>query len=128
MEKMTGKKTDRSLRRKRTRFVPSSSWASTTASLLVPTAPAPSSDTSIDSLDHPMSAAAPTTVINGSLVDLVKEIGGITMKGQDKLPHLPIPPLADTMQRYVRALEGLQVRHPDSSWFPALEKIICIIF
>ena len=35
--------------------------------------------------------------------------GGITMSGQDKLPHLPIPPLADTMKRYVNALEGLQV-------------------
>ena len=31
------------------------------------------------------------------------------MSGQDKLPHLPIPPLADTMKRYVSALEGLQV-------------------
>lgn len=35
--------------------------------------------------------------------------GGITFAGQDKLPHLPIPPLADTMKRYLRALEGLQV-------------------
>lgn len=31
------------------------------------------------------------------------------MAGQDKLPHLPIPPLEDTMKRYIRALEGLQV-------------------
>lgn len=34
---------------------------------------------------------------------------GRTMAGQDKLPKLPIPPLADTMKRYLRALEGLQV-------------------
>ncbi|KAM0756020.1 acyltransferase ChoActase/COT/CPT [Meredithblackwellia eburnea MCA 4105] len=30
------------------------------------------------------------------------------MAGQDKLPHLPIPPLEDTMKRYLRALQGLQ--------------------
>lgn len=34
---------------------------------------------------------------------------GKTMAHQDKLPHLPIPPLEDTMKRYLRALEGLQV-------------------
>lgn len=42
-------------------------------------------------------------------VDPAFSSGGITMAGQDKLPHLPIPPLEDTMKRYVRALEGLQV-------------------
>lgn len=31
------------------------------------------------------------------------------MANQDKLPHLPIPPLEDTMKRYLKALEGLQV-------------------
>lgn len=31
------------------------------------------------------------------------------MANQEKLPHLPIPPLEDTMKRYLKALEGLQV-------------------
>ncbi|GAA95450.1 uncharacterized protein L969DRAFT_299374 [Mixia osmundae IAM 14324] len=34
--------------------------------------------------------------------------GGKTLKYQDKLPHLPIPPLEDTCKRYLRALEALQ--------------------
>ncbi|EJT98335.1 carnitine acetyl transferase [Dacryopinax primogenitus] len=33
---------------------------------------------------------------------------GKTFAGQPKLPKLPIPPLADTCKRYLRALEGLQ--------------------
>ncbi|BGP28109.1 carnitine O-acetyltransferase [Rhodotorula toruloides] len=33
---------------------------------------------------------------------------GKTFAGQDSLPRLPIPPLGDTMKRYVKALEGLQ--------------------
>lgn len=37
------------------------------------------------------------------------------MAHQDKLPHLPIPPLDDTMKRYLRALEGLQVSTECSS-------------
>lgn len=36
------------------------------------------------------------------------------MAYQSKLPHLPIPPLKDTMERYLRALEGLQVSSPSS--------------
>lgn len=32
-----------------------------------------------------------------------------TMAGQANLPHLPVPPLEDTMKRYLKALEGLQV-------------------
>lgn len=35
--------------------------------------------------------------------------GDITLKYQSDLPKLPIPPLEDTMKRYVKALEGLQV-------------------
>lgn len=35
---------------------------------------------------------------------------GKTFAGQDSLPKLPVPPLEDTMKRYVKALEGLQVR------------------
>ena len=31
-----------------------------------------------------------------------------TFANQDKLPHLPIPPLEDTCRRYLRALEALQ--------------------
>ncbi|GAA5863841.1 hypothetical protein JCM8547_006081 [Rhodosporidiobolus lusitaniae] len=34
--------------------------------------------------------------------------GTRTFAGQDRLPKLPIPPLEDTMRRYLRALEGLQ--------------------
>ncbi|GAA6002053.1 choline/carnitine O-acyltransferase [Rhodotorula paludigena] len=33
---------------------------------------------------------------------------GKTFQGQGMLPKLPVPPLEDTMRRYVRALEGLQ--------------------
>ncbi|GAA6035441.1 hypothetical protein JCM8097_000256 [Rhodosporidiobolus ruineniae] len=33
---------------------------------------------------------------------------GKTFAGQEQLPKLPIPPLEDTMKRYLRALEGLQ--------------------
>ncbi len=33
---------------------------------------------------------------------------GQTFAYQDKLPKLPIPPLEDTCQRYLKALEGLQ--------------------
>ena len=52
--------------------------------------------------------------------------GGITMSGQDKLPHLPIPPLADTMKRYINALEGLQVSSflrpfPEFQFYSSLE-------
>jgi hypothetical protein len=59
---------------------------------------------------YKMVTAKPTTVISGADLAIATNVGGITMKGQDKLPHLPIPPLEDTMKRYVRALEGLQVR------------------
>jgi len=32
----------------------------------------------------------------------------LTMAGQGKLPKLPVPPLKETLDRYLRALEGLQ--------------------
>lgn len=35
---------------------------------------------------------------------------GKTFAGQGQLPKLPIPPLEETMRRYLSALEGLQVR------------------
>ncbi len=35
--------------------------------------------------------------------------GGKTWSLQHKLPKLPVPPLADSCRRYLRALEGLQV-------------------
>ncbi|GAA5851677.1 hypothetical protein JCM5353_007307 [Sporobolomyces roseus] len=33
---------------------------------------------------------------------------GKTFAGQDELPKLPVPPLEETMKKYVKALEGLQ--------------------
>jgi hypothetical protein len=36
--------------------------------------------------------------------------GGRTFALQHKLPKLPVPPLKDTCERYLRALKGLQVR------------------
>jgi carnitine O-acetyltransferase len=36
------------------------------------------------------------------------ELTGITLAGQSSLPKLPVPPLKDTCDRYLRALEGLQ--------------------
>jgi hypothetical protein len=39
----------------------------------------------------------------------VADGGGVTLRYQDKLPKLPIPPLDVTLDRYLRALEGLQV-------------------
>lgn len=53
--------------------------------------------------------APPQTISNGPGLDGLVSVGGKTMAGQDRLPHLPIPPLKDTMKRYLRALEGLQV-------------------
>lgn len=40
---------------------------------------------------------------NGSTQD------GRTFAQQSKLPKLPVPPLKDTCERYLRALKGLQV-------------------
>jgi len=37
-----------------------------------------------------------------------KIYSGVTMAGQDKLPKLPIPPLEETIKRYIRATKGLQ--------------------
>lgn len=34
--------------------------------------------------------------------------GSRTFAAQDSLPKLPIPPLEESLQRYLRALEGLQ--------------------
>ena len=36
--------------------------------------------------------------------------GGRTFSLHHKLPKLPVPPLKDTCDRYLRALQGLQVR------------------
>jgi carnitine O-acetyltransferase len=38
----------------------------------------------------------------------IADSGGITLKYQDSLPKLPIPPLDATLDKYLRALEGLQ--------------------
>ena len=46
----------------------------------------------------------------GGAVPTQGSSGGLTLRFQDKLPHLPIPPLEDTMKRYLSALKGLQVR------------------
>ena len=37
-----------------------------------------------------------------------RDEGGATLRFQSELPKLPIPPLHDTLQRYLRALEALQ--------------------
>lgn len=59
--------------------------------------------------------AKPGAVTEGPAAEGPVQVGGITMAHQDKLPHLPIPPLDDTMKRYLRALEGLQVSTECSS-------------
>jgi hypothetical protein len=41
---------------------------------------------------------------------LAKQDQGKTFALQHKLPKLPLPKLEDSMKRYLRALEGLQVR------------------
>lgn len=62
-------------------------------------------------LQYGMAPTATSTppVSEGPRVDGPVSVGGKTMANQDKLPHLPIPPLEETMQRYLKALEGLQV-------------------
>jgi hypothetical protein len=42
---------------------------------------------------------------------------GRTFALQHKLPKLPVPPLKDTCERYLRALQGLQVGTVSSSSF-----------
>lgn len=48
-------------------------------------------------------------IVDTATVKVAAPVGSKTMAGQDNLPHLPVPPLADTMKRYLKALEGLQV-------------------
>ncbi|KAK4047276.1 carnitine O-acetyltransferase yat1 [Microbotryomycetes sp. JL221] len=55
--------------------------------------------------------AKPGKVVDGPHVDGPVSVPGRTLAFQDKLPKLPIPPLNDTLQRYLRALEGLQSPH-----------------
>lgn len=50
--------------------------------------------------------ALPRAVTNESPIIPINK----TMAHQAAMPHLPIPPLVDTMNRYLRALQGLQVR------------------
>ncbi|SCV67108.1 BQ2448_5754 [Microbotryum intermedium] len=52
--------------------------------------------------------SASHAVLEGPPPDGPVSVGGRTMQHQNKLPHLPVPPLEDTMKRYLRALEGLQ--------------------
>lgn len=52
---------------------------------------------------------APLTLNTGRAVALDGGTGGATLGRQSELPKLPIPPLEDTMQRYLRAVVGLQV-------------------
>ncbi|KAF8577064.1 acyltransferase ChoActase/COT/CPT [Ramaria rubella] len=47
-----------------------------------------------------------------------------TFSGQSKLPKLPIPPLAETCSRYLRALEGLQDSHEHESTKKAVESFL----
>lgn len=57
--------------------------------------------------------ATPEATVNPSTTTTVAPTKppGKTFAGQDRLPHLPIPPLEDTCKRYLRALEGLQDEH-----------------
>ncbi|KAM0787171.1 hypothetical protein ACM66B_006420 [Microbotryomycetes sp. NB124-2] len=58
--------------------------------------------------------AKPGKVVDGPHVDGPVSVPGRTLAYQDKLPKLPIPPLEDTLKRYLRALEGLQSPHEHS--------------
>ncbi|KAK4047797.1 carnitine O-acetyltransferase yat1 [Microbotryomycetes sp. JL201] len=58
--------------------------------------------------------AKPGQVVDGPHVDGPVSVPGRTLAYQDKLPKLPIPPLEDTLKRYLRALEGLQSPHEHS--------------
>jgi carnitine O-acetyltransferase len=51
-------------------------------------------------------------------------IQSLGFKGQDKLPKLPIPPLEDTLQRYLRALEGLQDERERAQTAKAVEEFL----
>ncbi|POY72078.1 hypothetical protein BMF94_4885 [Rhodotorula taiwanensis] len=50
----------------------------------------------------------PATVTETSVIEGHEYPVGTTFAGQENLPRLPIPPLEETMKRYVKALEGLQ--------------------
>ena len=47
-----------------------------------------------------------------------------TLARQDELPLLPIPPLEDTLKRYLRALEGLQDRREHEATKRAVEEFL----
>lgn len=53
----------------------------------------------------------PPTVTNKLNGNEAPTNGGRTFSLQHKLPKLPVPPLKDTCDRYLRALKGLQVRY-----------------
>lgn len=74
--------------------------------------PAPRTERPTSDMSPLEAPAKPGVVTDGPAAEGPVQVGGITMAHQDKLPHLPIPPLDDTMKRYLRALEGLQVSHP----------------
>ncbi|TRM57146.1 acyltransferase ChoActase/COT/CPT [Schizophyllum amplum] len=47
-----------------------------------------------------------------------------TFRGQSKLPKLPVPPLEETCQRYLRALEGLQDEEEHAATKAAVEEFL----
>jgi carnitine O-acetyltransferase len=49
---------------------------------------------------------------------------GKTFAFQEKLPHLPIPPLEDTCKRYLRALEALQDEYEHEDTKRAVEEFL----
>ena len=49
---------------------------------------------------------------------------GKTFAHQDKLPHLPIPPLEDTCSRYLRALKALQSEEDHAATTKAVEDFL----
>lgn len=67
------------------------------------------------------SPSAPTTT---QTVPVPNKPAGKTFAHQDKLPHLPIPPLEDTCKRYLKALEPLQDEYEHEETKRAVEDFL----
>ncbi|KAF6758607.1 carnitine acetyl transferase [Ephemerocybe angulata] len=73
-------------------------------------------------------AVAPETAIkpNGTttMITPSRKPPGKTFAHQDRLPHLPVPPLEDTCKRYLRALEALQDEHDHETTKKAVQDFL----